>query len=386
MAEAGYQQRPGPDPRHQLGADPGHRHDHGHHRQVGHPGLERAVVPDVLHEDGQEEEHPEHRRAQAEHDQVGPGPAAVAEDPQRHQGMLAARLDEQERGQEHHRRGQRGEDLGVAPVRHPVGAGRRAGQAVDQGGQAERAGDRAGQVEPAGVALGLGQGARGQQGDQKPDRHVHEQHPAPGEVGGEHAADEQADGRAGDAHGGVDAHGPVAFPALREVGRDQRQSGRRDDRTAHALQGARGQQPGLGVGETAEQRGDREQDDPGDEDPLAAEDVAGPAAEQQQAAEGQRVGVDDPLQAGAGEAERGLDVRQRDVDDGGVQHHHELRGGDDQQGQAQMPVSGAGRPGGPALDDGTARGRCRAGRGCPVRHSGVLLSLVQACVSGYGRA
>jgi len=54
-----------------------------------------------------------------------------------------------------------------------------------------------------------------------------------------------------------------------------------------------------------------------------------PAAEQQQAAEGEGVGVDDPGQAGVAEAEVGLDVRQRDVDDGAVEHDHQLRAADD---------------------------------------------------------
>jgi hypothetical protein len=44
--------------------------------------------------------------------------------------------------------------------------------------------------------------------------------------------------------------------------------------------------------------------------------------------EGERVGVDDPLQAGVGEAERGVDARQRDVDDRDVEDHHELREAD----------------------------------------------------------
>src|SRR5207253_7102446 len=60
-----------------------------------------------------------------------------------------------------------------------------------------------------------------------------------------------------------------------------------------------------------------------------AEDVTGPAAEEQQPGEGQGVGVDDPLQVGAREAERVLNVWQRDVDDRRVEDHHQLRGGND---------------------------------------------------------
>ena len=43
-------------------------------------------------------------------------------------------------------------------------------------------------------------------------------------------------------------------------------------------------------------------DDAGHEQPLAAEQVGRAAAEQQEAAEDERVGVDDPLQVGVGEA------------------------------------------------------------------------------------
>ena len=43
----------------------------------------------------------------------------------------------------------------------------------------------------------------------------------------------------------------------------------------------------------------------------------------------------------AGEVQRVLDVRQGDVDDGLVEHDHELRCRDDGQGQAQPPRGGA---------------------------------------------
>ena len=57
--------------------------------------------------------------------------------------------------------------------------------------------------------------------------------------------------------------------------------------------------PGVGR-EPVEQGGDREEDHAGDEDALAAEDVGRAPAEQQEAAEQQRVAVHDPLQVGVG--------------------------------------------------------------------------------------
>ena len=62
-----------------------------------------------------------------------------------------------------------------------------------------------------------------------------------------------------------------------------------------------------------------------------------PAAEQQQAAERQRVGGDDPLAVVVGEAEVGLRRRQRDVHDRRVEHDHQL--GEAEHGED--PASGA---------------------------------------------
>ena len=69
-----------------------------------------------------------------------------------------------------------------------------------------------------------------------------------------------------------------------------------DERAAEALQAAGGHEPRVRGGEPVEQRGEREDRDAEQEQPPAPEEVAGPAAEQQEAAEHQRVAVDDPLQ------------------------------------------------------------------------------------------
>ena len=303
--------------------------------------------------------------AGAQHDQVRAGPVAVGQQAQRQQGVAAAGLDDRERGEQHRRGRERGDDLGIAPVRDPVRAGGRAGQAVDQGGEPAGRGDRAGQVEPAPLPRRLAQHPRRGQGRRQPDGHVDEQHPPPGGVGGQQASGDQADGAAGDAHRGVHAHRPVPGRALREGGRDQRERGRRDRRGACALDGAGREQPRLGGGEPARQRSRREQQQPGYEHLAAAEQVPGPAGQQQQPAEGQRVGVDHPFQAGAGKAERVLDVRQRDVDDRRVQQHHQLRGRYDEQGQAE---AGTGCPG----PRGT-RGNRPPGYGSRLRHEGFSL-------------
>jgi hypothetical protein len=50
---------------------------------------------------------------------------------------------------------------------------------------------------------------------------------------------------------------------------------------------------------------------------------------------------DDPCQVAVREAERSLDVRQGDVDDGPVEHDHELCRRDDGERQAQPPLRSA---------------------------------------------
>ena len=79
------------------------------------------------------------------------------------------------------------------------------------------------------------------------------------------------------------------------------------------------------------------------EDLAAAVEVTEAATEQQQAAEGERVAGDDPAQVGVGDVEVGLDVGERDVHDRAVEHHHELRDGDEHERPAEvlahLPVS-----------------------------------------------
>ena len=84
----------------------------------------------------------------------------------------------------------------------------------------------------------------------------------------------------------------------------QRERGGREQRAEDALQRAGGDEHAEALGGAAERRGDGEAEQAGDEDALAAEEVADAAAEQQQAAEGERVGGDDPLAAVVGEVER----------------------------------------------------------------------------------
>ena len=86
------------------------------------------------------------------------------------------------------------------------------------------------------------------------------------------------------------------------------------------------------LGDPAEERGEGEDAEPDREDAPPAEPVAERARGEQEGGEHQRVGVDDPLQAGEAGVEFPLDVGQGDVDDGDVEQQHERRDRDQDEG------------------------------------------------------
>ena len=141
---------------------------------------------------------------------------------------------------------------------------------------------------------------------------------------GQHAAEQDADGAAAGHHEAEDAHrlGPVTGSA--EQPHDQGQgdrghggAGQTLDRTAHDEERRAGRQ-------AADGRGDREGDHTAEEHPAVADQVAEPPGQQQEAAEGEQVGVHDPGERGLREAEVGADGGQGDVHDALVEHDHQV--------------------------------------------------------------
>src|SRR5439155_3031832 len=78
---------------------------------------------------------------------------------------------------------------------------------------------------------------------------------------------------------------------------------------------------------------------PADEDALLAEQVRGAPAEEKEAGEGDRVGVDDPGQVLLAEVERRANRRQRDVHDGNVEDDHELADARERERQPQRTAA-----------------------------------------------
>ena len=199
-------------------------------------------------------------------------------------------------------------------------------QRVDQHRQGRRDRDRACEVEGPGRRFcpALGDQRGRQRGSSDADRDVDPEHPLPADRVGEDASQQDAGGSAGAGDRAPDSQGLVALGAVAEGGGDDRQCRGREDRRAQALNRAGHDQLALGLGQAPGQRGEREEDQAADEDAAPAEQVSHPPAEQQEAAEGEDVGVDHPLQVALGEVERLADRRQGDVDDRGVEDDHEL--------------------------------------------------------------
>ncbi len=167
--------------------------------------------------------------------------------------------------------------------------------------------------------------------------------PAPGQVRGQRAAEQQPDRAAAGRDRPVDAERLAAFLRVGEGRGEQRQRGRREDGAENALAGAGGDQHREVDRRAADGGGHGEAREAGDEHDLAADQVGEPAAEQQQAAERQRVRRHDPLPVHVAEAQVALRRRQRDVHDRGVKHHHQLRDRDDDQDQPAARVRLGGR-------------------------------------------
>ena len=369
---AADEQRARADLAEQVRGDAGADADADRHGQEGEAGLDRAVAVDDLHPQRDEEEHREdagadragrrgRRRAASASGTAGTAAAGC--------GCAAAPRRRRRAARPRARR---------SPVLVAVDDGVvvELDQAVDQRREAAGDEDGAGDVEAAWRSRPCSRARSAARRRRRgPRRDVHEQHPAPVEVLGEHAAEDEAERGAAGGDGGEDAERPVALGALLEDDRQQRQRGRRHERAAEALHEPGDDEQLLRLREAAGERGDGEQHGPGDEDGAAAEAVGELAAEQQEAAEGQRVAGDDPRQVAVGaEAEAVADVLEGDVHDGGVEDDHELAEGDDDEGEVLVDLSdrAGGRCGGADSGADTVpprRLRLNERRGLPAQRS-----------------
>ena len=201
-------------------------------------------------------------------------------------------------------------------------------QPVDGGGGPGGDQHRAGYVQAPLRRLGRRPGGHGQryrdeQGDA--DRHVDCEHPPPARLGGEHAAQDDAQRRpdAGQRRPHPECLAAAGAGEQRHHGG---QRGRGHQRRAKALQRPPGEQRRGVAGQPAQQRRRGEQGQAGQGHPPGAEQVGDPAAEQHQAAEEHGVDRHHPRQLAALQVQGGADIRQRHVHHRDVQDEHQLRG------------------------------------------------------------
>ena len=155
---------------------------------------------------------------------------------------------------------------------------------------------------------------------------------------GQQPAGEQAEGTAGNRDEDVGAHRAGPLARIGELGDDDREDHRGLRRGADALQEAGADQEPLGRRDTAEQRGCCEDDQPGEEDALAPEQIAQSAGKQQKGSERDEESVHDPGQVGLAEAEVVLNRGEGDVHDRHVEDDHQLRHADDREGGPTTPL------------------------------------------------
>ncbi len=194
---------------------------------------------------------------------------------------------------------------------------------VDEETEPERRQRRAGQIEASRrlrIAR-LADPARRQHDDQRRDRDVEEEDPAPGGVRGDPAARHRPDRRRDGAPGRPGADGGAALFGGK-TGADERQASRHEERRARALNGPGGdEEPDPRRGATG-RRGEREHHHPRREDGPPPQPIAERAADQNQRRQQECIGLDDPLQLTDRRAQAPLHDRERDVDDRAVEERH----------------------------------------------------------------
>lgn len=240
-------------------------------------------------------------------------------------------------------------------------------QPVDQGHQGPGTEDRTGYVEaphPPGPALR--NQAREQHQGHEGHRQVDQEDPAPGRETGQRTGDHQARRPAETGDTAPDAERPGPLPGTGEQQGDHRQRRRCAHGRPRTLDEPPGDELPRLLREPAEEARRTEKRYPCQENASAAQQIRHAPEQQQQAAERQEVGVDDPGQPRSTEAQVVADAGERDAHHVVVQDEHELY--EAQHHQRRSPTRGSGSGVGAGGGRGGGRSGCHAGR--PVVVSG----------------
>lgn len=196
--------------------------------------------------------------------------------------------------------------------------------------------DRPGNVEsPQARVAGIGRHrAHSEDDDDEDERNVDREHRPPPPGVGEHPAEDGSEDHSGRPGGSPDAQGAVAVRPLTEADGEQCEGRGSQCRTPESLDAASCDEHPFGDGECPQQGAEREECQPREEHPPAAEGIGEPAAEQEEPAEGDGIGADDPLERRRGESQR-RDLGQGDEDDVVIEADEQL--GETESGEQARP-------------------------------------------------
>ena len=153
---------------------------------------------------------------------------------------------------------------------------------------------------------------------QDTQRYVDEEDRPPTESGDQNAAERWTESGADRGHRSEQPHGAAGL-CLRNRLTDKRHGEGHHDGRSEALRRPGGnQQPERGR-DAAQDRGHREQDDSGQQQPSAAGDVTEPSDADDQGGDGEEIGEDDPLDFLEGGVERLRQRRQANIGDAGAE-------------------------------------------------------------------
>ncbi len=312
------------------GAGDDEHHDRG--GEVDQAGLDRGQPEHLLQVQRDVQEDREERGRDRGRRDLRAGEVRVAEQPEGQHRLLHAMLDHDERGEQDHGGGERGHDR-RAPPPLLVAAQQREHEQEQAGAQ----GDLTRDVDAAGARITrLAHVHAGDPDAGDAERDVHEEDPLPVQAAGERATDERADGERCADRRAVGGQCTGALLRAREgVGEDREGDGEHD-RGADALHGA-GCDERVDAGRRGARRGgEGEQRQARGEEPSTTEAVGQGAEGEDGRGEGERVRVDDPLQATEARVEVLGDAREGRVDDRDVEHEHRGGGADDREGPVSL--------------------------------------------------
>ena len=248
---ATHDNKPGADAGDQLRRDASGDGEARRDGEVGGARFDGRVVQDLLHVEGDVEEHREGPRERDQLRRVRGHQPLDAQDRERNKRVAASPLVDREGGEQNAGHGEHEDGLGGAPA--DFGCPH---QGVDQ--RQHACGDEHGALGVEAVRS-LPAGVAGEQ-PERPGQHeqayrrVHEQHPAPPWTAREQAAEEHACRGSHPADRAPDSECGVAVLALAEGRGELGQRGRRHQRRAHALHKPGADQHTLGAGQAAGQR------------------------------------------------------------------------------------------------------------------------------------